>query len=265
MVLLSLFVSKGETELTDLFYGNSFQLYISLFLLSYFLFYSPSQEYHRRAPCKSFSCGVVPKIEFPFNNITHPECGIQPVECNDNGILKIQFEERGRPYIVKSISYESRTVVIQDDELARESQPKLCNCLRNFTVPTSHFLSFKLTTPNYTFLNCKPHQYNSSEDFHNEFFKYTGCKDSVLYFRPENQTAPPQHPSNCSLITFPASEWLVDPYRSKVDLVSLLAAGFSLRWNLTHECHKCYEEKGGLCGWNHTTGNFICSNSGNQS
>ncbi|XP_058091440.1 LEAF RUST 10 DISEASE-RESISTANCE LOCUS RECEPTOR-LIKE PROTEIN KINASE-like 1.1 isoform X2 [Magnolia sinica] len=236
--------------------------YISFFLLSSFLFYSPSQEHHRCAPCKSFSCGVVPKIEFPFNNITHPECGVQPVECVDNKILKIQFEKRGRPYIVKSISYESRTVVIQDDELARESQPKLCNCLRNFTVPTSHFLSFKLTTPNYTFLNCKPHQYNSSEDFRKEFSKYMGCKDSVLYFRPENQTAPPQRLRNCSLITFPVSEWFVDPYRSKMDLVSLLAAGFSLGWNLTHECHKCYEEKRGLCGWNHTTGNFICSNSG---
>lgn len=55
------------------------------------------------------------------------------------------------------------------------------------------------------------------------------------------------------------SEWLVEPYGSKEDLVALLSAGFGLQWELTRECEECLMKKGGICKRNETTRQFVCS------
>ncbi|RWR82071.1 rust resistance kinase Lr10-like protein isoform X1 [Cinnamomum micranthum f. kanehirae] len=55
------------------------------------------------------------------------------------------------------------------------------------------------------------------------------------------------------------SELQVDPYGSKRDLFTLLAAGFGVGWSLTSECEECYMKKGGMYSQSETNGQFICS------
>ena len=55
------------------------------------------------------------------------------------------------------------------------------------------------------------------------------------------------------------SESQVDPYGSKRDLFTLLAAGFGVGWSLTGECEDCYTKKGGMCSQSETNRQFICS------
>lgn len=55
------------------------------------------------------------------------------------------------------------------------------------------------------------------------------------------------------------SELQVDPYGSKRDLFTLLAAGFGVGWSLNSECEECYMKKGGMYSQSETNGQFICS------
>ncbi|KAJ8641847.1 hypothetical protein MRB53_018541 [Persea americana] len=215
---------------------------------------SCKDQAYDRTECHPFSCGSVPPIQFPFSNTSTPECGLYQITCANNSIPMIKLEDHGRSYVVKSISYEAKQLVIQDDDLLRR-RTHICNSLHSVTVPASPFLSFKVVTPNFTFFNCKRDQYPRLQHPF-QLYNFTDCTDSALYYYPNDSLA--ALPNNCSVFEFPISESQVDPYRSKRDLLTLLAVGFGLGWELTRECEECYEKKGGTCSLNGTNRGFIC-------
>ncbi|XXG65493.1 hypothetical protein AAC387_Pa05g3177 [Persea americana] len=228
--------------------------FLSFFFLPLLVLHFVQLEAYDRTECHPFSCGTVPPIQFPFSNTSTPECGLYQITCANNSIPMIKLEDHGRSYVVKSISYEAKQLVIQDDDLLRR-RTHICNSLHSVTVPASPFLSFKVVTPNFTFFNCKRDQYPRLQHPF-QLYNFTDCTDSALYYYPNDSLA--ALTNNCSVFEFPISESQVDPYRSKRDLLTLLAVGFGLGWELTRECEECYEKKGGTCSLNGTNRGFIC-------
>ncbi|KAJ8641836.1 hypothetical protein MRB53_018530 [Persea americana] len=234
--------------------ADPFTSFLSFFFLPLLVLHFVQLEAYDRTECHPFSCGSVPPIQFPFSNTSTPECGLYQITCANNSIPMIKLEDHGRSYVVKSISYEAKQLVIQDDDLLRR-RTHICNSLHSVTVPASPFLSFKVVTPNFTFFNCKRDQYPRLQHPF-QLYNFTDCTDSALYYYPNDSLA--ALTNNCSVFEFPVSESQVDPYRSKRDLLTLLAVGFELGWELTRECEECYEKKGGTCSLNGTNRDFVC-------
>ncbi|RWR85530.1 LEAF RUST 10 DISEASE-RESISTANCE LOCUS RECEPTOR-LIKE PROTEIN KINASE-like protein 1.1 isoform X5 [Cinnamomum micranthum f. kanehirae] len=238
-------------------YGCSFQLFPFFLSLSIFAaLHSPQVDASGHRKCSPFACGTVPRIQFPFSNISSPGCGIYNIKCNSNKIPIIKFAGDERSYVVKSIAYESKLLTIQDDGLVRANTAQICRHLQNFTVPISPFLTFKSISPDYTFFKC-----NHSTEFkppkNLTLYNYTKCEDYVLHYTKTRSLPAIKH--KCSVFEIPTSEWIVDPYGWREDLIPLLSAGFGLQWELTHECEECFMKRGGFCNQNKTTGQFICS------
>ncbi|RWR82070.1 LEAF RUST 10 DISEASE-RESISTANCE LOCUS RECEPTOR-LIKE PROTEIN KINASE-like protein 2.1 [Cinnamomum micranthum f. kanehirae] len=234
--------------------ADPFTSFLSFFLISLLVPHFVQVEAYDRKECHPFSCGTVPLIQFPFSNTSTPECGLYQITCANNSIPMIKLEDQERSYVVKSISYEAKQLVIQDDALLRE-RTYICNSLHSVTVPAAPFLSFKVVTPNFTFFNCKHNQYPLLQRPF-EFYNFTDCRDSVLYYYPNDSL--PALSNKCPVFKFPISESPVDPYGSKRDLLTLLFVGFGLGWELTRECEECYKKKGGMCGLNESNRDFIC-------
>lgn len=125
-------------------------LFLSLLLVVHFV----RVEAYERETCHPSSCGIVPKIKFPFSSTSNLDCGLYNIKCH-NYIPTINFEEDGQPYVVKSITCEARQLIIQDSDLLRADRSQICDTLHNSTLPVSPFLTFKSVSRNYTLFNCE--------------------------------------------------------------------------------------------------------------
>ncbi|XP_058091445.1 LEAF RUST 10 DISEASE-RESISTANCE LOCUS RECEPTOR-LIKE PROTEIN KINASE-like 1.1 [Magnolia sinica] len=237
---------------------------LSLFLLSYLALPSPLEKRTEREPnplCPPVDCREQFDIRFPFSNITNPECGLYSINCNNFIKPTIQFEDLGRSYVVKDISYRESTIVIQDEGFYNHSQSDLCNSSYNFTLPSSTFLRFYLKTSNYIFVNCNRHHQPLFNDSYMGVYNYTDCEDRILYYWPEDlqlHYQPSLQQRDCLVTHFPLHLHELDPNVPK-DFFSVLSLGFHLQWVRTQECIECFERRGGYCSRHNSTRDFICS------
>ncbi|XP_058079312.1 LEAF RUST 10 DISEASE-RESISTANCE LOCUS RECEPTOR-LIKE PROTEIN KINASE-like 1.1 [Magnolia sinica] len=171
----------------------------------------------------------------------------------------MRFEGEGRSYVVKEISYEESTLVIQDEEISDHSPSDFCNFLYNFTVPPSPIYPLYLKSPNYTFVNCQRHHQPLFNDSYKGVYNYRGCEDRIIYYWSEDlqllHDLSLLQLHHCSVTHFPLFLYPVDP--EVPNLFSLLDLGFGLLWNRTQECIECQKEKG-FCTRIPSTGDFDC-------
>ncbi|XP_058079322.1 LEAF RUST 10 DISEASE-RESISTANCE LOCUS RECEPTOR-LIKE PROTEIN KINASE-like 1.1 [Magnolia sinica] len=229
-------------------------LLLPLFFLSHLPLHSPNQELSDQS-CPHFDCGNLTNIRFPFTNSTNLECG-WPVQCNYHA-PQFQFNNSGRSYIIKNISYEENTLVIQDERFNSQLPSDVCDFLVDFSISMPEF---HLISPMITFFNCDHDHYTPPRHFNMELYKYTLCEGYDLYYTYSLQSLPPESlPYNCTVVRFPVfGQWQINSSWSNGDLLSLLAVGFVLKWDVLTECKECIIT-GGLCSPTIIAGNFICS------
>ena len=135
----------------------SVSLFVFFVLLHLVLLHSAEEEEKRENPfCRTYQCGKLGNISFPFTKFPHPFqfCGLIHVEC-DEPQPKIHLTER--PYEVINISYNPQQIRVRDSVRDRDPShseywdTKICNYFDNFPLPYSPLISFKCThTPDST-------------------------------------------------------------------------------------------------------------------
>lgn len=211
----------------------NFTFLMSSALLLLMFFISPlvclAQERRSHSRCSPFSCGKLGSIEFPFNNVTNPECGMFTIDCSD-GIPKIQLKEEGHWYQIESI-FQSDAVVINDTAPAIELDFNSCQSIKTFSLPSFSppLFSYRFTGSSVTLFNCS-HSLGIPPP---KDFQQTSCGDYDVYYHRQNLTFP--FKKQCSTIQLPVPAPL-DHHLTR----------FTFEANLKDECYRCHY-KGGKC------------------
>ena len=220
----------------------SVSLFVFFVLSHLLLLHSAEEEEGKRENpyCRSFQCGKLGNISFPFTKIPHlfPFCGLALVKCDETPpMIHLPWERRERQIEVLNISYTNATqhIRVKDHSLLEYLKTNKCENLDKFAFPHSPLISFKLTTPNRTLFKCNhtlhitPHRN----------FKNVTCRDHYnFYYSPLNE-ASQSSPSGCSSIQLPVNE------SSDKDELNLTAE-FDLELHVSGNCSRCHGEGKGI-------------------
>ncbi|KAL5553090.1 hypothetical protein UlMin_040491 [Ulmus minor] len=208
-----------------------------LFILTHLLLLSSANDetYHPR--CPGFLCGRS-HLQFPFYNITNPDCGLYAVDCEEQ-TPKIQFTKGGHPFKTEFISPLQDTVKINDGELERSLDLCKFEDIERFALPCPSVIS-NVSAPNLsTLFKCnRSLAIQAPEGFIN-----ISCKDYDIYYseRSDIYYSKVLQPE-CSMIQIPPIHH---------DLPGNHAINFPIRFdlevNVNFDCLSCFNFKGGLC------------------
>ncbi|XP_059316910.1 LEAF RUST 10 DISEASE-RESISTANCE LOCUS RECEPTOR-LIKE PROTEIN KINASE-like 1.1 isoform X10 [Lycium ferocissimum] len=199
---------------------------------------------------KSFSCGNLTDLSFPFSLSTQPECGIMPMSnCDAKTFPRIQLLPGGDWYYALGMKY-SYTVVLWDPKLETTLNQHNCQVFnQNISLPGSPSVSFKIILEHFHhFFKCNsPSSSTPNNTQKNDHFagykRYNRCKGFSIYYKlpgyddKDNQAG--NLPSHCSFISLPISSMTDDG-----GLFNMLSAGFLVEWKLSEECYKCHYSEG---------------------
>ena len=199
---------------------------------------------------ESFDCGIHGKIRFPYTISTHPECGFVWVDCGEtdqNVILG------GKQYQVTG-KLNNDSIEIKDVELERLiSNKQSCDQLFTYiffgTPPP--FISFTIS-PNITLFKCMTVGDELIDKRTVEHFRgvhnHSECPGYTIYYKYPSYQVPTlgSYPHNCYVMQLP----VVPPTENQdaSDLLSLLAADFTIEFHVAEECLDC------LLDWGHCSG-----------
>ncbi|XP_068642132.1 LEAF RUST 10 DISEASE-RESISTANCEUS RECEPTOR-LIKE PROTEIN KINASE-like 1.1 [Aristolochia californica] len=218
-------------------------------ILTLVLFFSaclPSAALFTLPGCHSFSCGNLSDVRFPFSNFSGRGCSLYQIKCNES-VPKISVQGTDKNYIVKNISYDHQALLVQDIDISRSLRSNDCDCHRNFTLPVSGLLTFKLVTTLFSFFKCKKNLATPSYKF-SGLQHYPNCRDYDLYYLEKNIEVENATYSvflqECSVFELP-----LQLGEGSDSLLSGLESGFILVWESKQNCSNCYK-KTGVCSGN---------------
>ncbi|KAK4715452.1 hypothetical protein R3W88_013790 [Solanum pinnatisectum] len=211
---------------------------------------------------KSFSCGNLTDLSFPFSLSTQPDCGIMFLSrCDAKPYPRIQLLPRGDSYYAlgKPFNY---TVELGDPKLHAKLRQHKCQAFNEkFSLPDSPSISFEILNI-YNFFKCNitssntPNITQKRSDYFAGYKMYNGCKGFSIYYKltegDGEDVRASNVPANCSLIRL--------PIRSRSDnggLFNMLSATFLVEWKLSEDCYKCHYG-GGQCQTD-ITNKFHCT------
>ncbi|GFP85381.1 hypothetical protein PHJA_000681800 [Phtheirospermum japonicum] len=222
----------------------SFQFFI--FLLLHLIYPADSN-----CP-KSFQCGNLGTLEFPFSNQTG--CGLFMVQNCDTGNTTIQFGADGYQYNFLA-NNSTNQLLVSDPYLRTHLNTHLCLGIKNLTLPPSPSPSATLTVlPNITLLACI-NQSSNSVSIQNRFqnYKYANCSPWDVYYKsPATSVSATGMPLDCTLVQVPINSTR-NPGSALPDLLS---HQFIIEWHVTEDCYECHRG-GGQCLSN-STNQFQC-------
>ncbi|KAL8463354.1 hypothetical protein ACS0TY_034132 [Phlomoides rotata] len=201
--------------------------------------------------CRNFT------LQFPFTDIKHLECGLLPVEgCNNYEYLphpRFQIGSGQFPKYIDIIRSISGNSVLMDDSLLQASlQSRSCLALSKISLTDSPSVSFTFS-PNLTFFTC------FKEEQHFKDYKSKDCNYSYVYYANNDSVIGDTSdiPPGCSLVQLPKSN------NDSGDLFDQLSARFTVEWNVSEDCSKCYRG-GGQCLTDNQN-QFYCKQGANNS
>ncbi|XP_023896498.1 rust resistance kinase Lr10-like [Quercus suber] len=220
----------------------SVSLFVSFVLSHLVLLHSAEEEGKRENPyCRSFQCGKLGDISFPFTEIPPsfppPFCSSLQVECDEtHPMIHLPLGDpwSERRYEVINISYTTTTqrIRLRDHSLLEYLETGKCENLDHFAFPSSPIISFKLTTPNRTLFKC-----NHPLDITFPGFKNIPCREhNIYYYSPSNEASQKFSPE-CPTIQLPGNEI------SQEDEPNLIAE-FDLELHVTDHCSSCLYKEG---------------------
>ncbi|KAK4715438.1 hypothetical protein R3W88_013776 [Solanum pinnatisectum] len=213
---------------------------------------------------KSFTCGNLTDLSFPFSLSTQPDCGIMFLSgCDAKPYPRIQLLPRGDSYYAlgKPLNY---SVVLGDPKLHAKLRQHMCQAFnKNLSLPDSPSISFEILSVKFlNFFKCNstssstPNITHKMKDHFAGYRMYSGCKDfSIFYKLPRGGDEDVQagnHSANCSLIRLP-----IHSRSDEGGLLNMLSAAFLVEWKLSEDCYKCYYG-GGQCQTD-ITNKFHCT------
>ncbi|XP_015162759.1 probable serine/threonine-protein kinase At1g18390 isoform X4 [Solanum tuberosum] len=203
---------------------------------------------------KSFSCGNLTDMSFPFTLLTQPDCGIMSISgCNVKQYPRIQLLPGGDWYDAMDEPF-NYTVWLVDLKLQTILRKNKCQAFnKNISLPDSPSISFKIIQIFMRdFYRCNS---TSSTPKNNEHFSgykmYNGCKGFSIYYKlpggDDEDVRAGNLTTNCSLLQLPIHPTLDGNF---------FTPGFLVEWKLSDDCNKCHYD-GGQCRTD-TTNKFYC-------
>ncbi|XAR52430.1 Glycerophosphodiester phosphodiesterase [Bertholletia excelsa] len=214
-----------------------------LFILVFFLV-SPSVLGHRHSCPKSFYCGKLGQLQFPFYNITDRGCGLLPMNCSDKETPKIQWED----FFWEVEEVLSNRIEVRDYRRTNLISQKNCDIFFYFP-PFNSSSMYTTTFPNITMVKCG----NSSDPKLNQktkyrFHKYRSyekCPGYRVYYSSDPNQHLPSPGSELHCVEFIVPAAVPSKWKAR-DLFSLFADEFYVGFNVSDKCNKCHL-KGGQC------------------
>ncbi|XP_015162748.1 probable receptor-like protein kinase At1g67000 [Solanum tuberosum] len=212
---------------------------------------------------KSFSCGNLTDLSFPFSLSTQPDCGIVPISgCDAKPYPRIQLLPGGDSYYALGNPF-NYTVFLGDPKLHAKLRQHKCQAFnKKFSLPNSSSISFILLLLNFVnFFKCNITSNSTPNVTHtNDHFagykRYNGCTGFSIYYKLRLGDHEDAHagnlPANCSLNRLP-----IGSISDEGGLFNMLSAGFLVQWKLSADCYKCHYG-GGQCQTD-ITNKFHCS------
>ncbi|KAH0668677.1 hypothetical protein KY289_023170 [Solanum tuberosum] len=239
----------------------TFTSFICFFLISYLV----QAKGRNDSTCpKSFTCGNLTDLSFPFSLSTQPDCGILPISgCDAKPYPRIQLLPGGDWYYALGNPF-NYTVELGDPMLHAELMQHKCQAFnKKFSLPDSPSISFEIRPMNFlNFFKCNstssstPNTTQKMKDHFAGYKRYSSCKGFSIYYKLPGGDG--EHaragnvPANCSLIKL--------PIRSISDdggLFNMLSASFFVEWKISEDCNKCHFG-GGQCQTD-VTNKFHCT------
>ncbi|XP_060214767.1 LEAF RUST 10 DISEASE-RESISTANCE LOCUS RECEPTOR-LIKE PROTEIN KINASE-like 1.1 isoform X2 [Lycium barbarum] len=245
----------------------AFASYFVCFLLYLLLILVQAKGSNNSTCPKSFSCGNLKNMSFPFSLSTQPDCGIMPMSgCDVKSYPKIQLLPGGDLYYALATKF-SYTVVLRDPKLETTLRQRKCQAFnKKFSLQNSPFVSFTPLSL-HKFFKCNSTSHNTPNITQKKnghvagYGMYNGCKGFSIYYkvdgddnvkdiRADNLTA------NCSLVRLP-----IDWRSYDGGLFDILSPVFLVEWKLSDDCKKCHYD-GGQCQTDKTN-KFHCTHPNN--
>ncbi|KAL3367985.1 hypothetical protein AABB24_009052 [Solanum stoloniferum] len=202
---------------------------------------------------KSFSCGNLTDLSFPFSLSTQPDCGIMFLSgCDAKTFPKIRLLPEGDSYYVVVNMY-NYTVWVEDPKLHAKLRQHNCQAFNEkFSLPYSPSISFETLPLNIlNFFKCNstssstPNITQQMKDHFAGYRMYSGCKDFSLFYKlpggDDEDVRAGNLPANCSLIGLPIRSISDDD-----GVFNMLSATFFVEWKISEDCNKCHYG-GGQC------------------
>ncbi|XAR52438.1 Non-specific serine/threonine protein kinase [Bertholletia excelsa] len=218
------------------------------FILVFFLV-SPSVLAHRRSCPKSFNCGNLGPLQFPFYNITDNGCGLVPLNCSNKETPKIQVEKWS--WEVQEVSNNS--IKVRNDIARNFISQKNCDLFSLF-IPINTSSISVTRFPNVTLAKCfhssNPKVNQTTKDHFHIYSSYEKCPGYTIYYSSDpNHYLPISSnlPPLCQKVAVPAVPSMQK--KEDGDLFSLFAFEYYIGFNVSNECKKCHLN-GGQCSSN---------------
>uniref|UniRef100_M1B3R0 Receptor kinase n=1 Tax=Solanum tuberosum TaxID=4113 RepID=M1B3R0_SOLTU len=234
----------------------TFTSFISFLLISYLV----QTKGRNDSTCpKSFSCGNLTDLSFPFSLSTQPDCGIMFLSgCDTKPFPRIQLFPEGDWYYALGNPF-NYTVELGDPKLHAELMQHKCQAFnKNFSLPNSYFflpnspsISFEIVPMNFVnFFKCNstskstPNITQKNNDHFAGYKMYNGCKGFSIYYKlpgddDDEDVRAGNLPANCSLIRLP-----IRSISDDVGLFNMLSPAFLVEYKLSEGCYRCHYGRG---------------------
>ncbi|XP_062110039.1 LEAF RUST 10 DISEASE-RESISTANCE LOCUS RECEPTOR-LIKE PROTEIN KINASE-like 2.3 [Humulus lupulus] len=210
------------------------------FFLTHSLPPSSAEDKEQPYKCPPFSCGKFGLIQFPFNSMKSPGCGVFSLDCSENK-TKIQLKEGGHWYGVKSFSQADSIVVSETISLSHSDIIDECKTIDIFSLPSPKstlFQFYNLTVKNSsTFYNCSHSDsrvVTPPKDFHQ-----TKCGEHDFYSNPRNISFPFEQ--QCQVVTIP---FPLQHHEHPTTQTRKVSVDFNFQVQPSHACWTCHLNRG---------------------
>ncbi|KAL3367974.1 hypothetical protein AABB24_009044 [Solanum stoloniferum] len=243
-------------------YNMAFASSFVCFILSLLLILVHAKERNDSICSKSFSCGNLTDLSFPFSLSTQPDCGIVPISgCDAKPFPRIQLLPGGEWYYARGKEY-SYTLLLVDLKLQTVLRQHKCQAFNeNISISDSPSISFTAVKLQ-NFYKCNrtssnsPYINQTMKDHFDGYESYDGCDGFTIYYKfygvDDEDILAGNHTANCSLIRLPY--YPTEP--GDDNLVNFLHPEFLVEWKLSDDCSKCHYG-GGRCQTDKKN-NFLC-------
>lgn len=196
---------------------------------------------------KEFNCGILGSMSYPFSEFKKPHCGLSKIDCN-NTFQNPKVELEGVSYNAYKKWLWVNGIDLSDSILEGYLANRSCKSFeRNLSFPNTPSVSFGVYN-NITLFKCMNGSSEEIGDYFRRYENYSNCDGFNLYYHKprtgRSHSIPAGDlPANCSIIRLPLK------YQSPsepvpTDLFDLLTSNFTLDWEVSKDCSKCFYREG---------------------
>ncbi|XP_016474334.1 rust resistance kinase Lr10-like isoform X1 [Nicotiana tabacum] len=215
---------------------------------------------------KSFSCGNLTDLSFPFTLSTQSDCGFLSISgCDAKPFPRIQLLPGGDWYYALGKPY-NYTVWLRDTKLEATLRQHECQVFdENFSLTNSPYISFNILNL-HNFFKCNKSSNNTlnvtlkRKDHFTGYEMYDGCDAFSIYYKlhgddddddDDRDISAGNLTAACSLVRLP-----IVSVSNNGNVFTMLSPEFQVEWKLSDECYGCHYS-GGQCQTD-ITNKFLC-------